>query len=306
MLCFWAELAAQPSDAERLLSRACDAYAASAAAAPDQDSPADAELLSHAADALIRRGELAAARGGGAEQAGALFRAALDGYAAAAAASDAACGDDLPGLLHNWGCGLHAAAGAAAAARAPLPGLPPAEELLSAAISKLSASSAMGAGDSAPLNALGDVLQAAAELAASSGAPHETSQALLQRALDEGFLPALRLRRDDADALAGVGECRLALSRAAAAAGDAPSASQHAAASADAYERALRTGDVSHLGSVAERCEVQYNFACACVLSRDPARRAVAVAALEQLAAAGATSEGEIRSDADLAALREP
>ena len=177
--------------------------------------------------------------------------------------------------------------------------------LLSSAVSKLSASSAMGAGDSAPLNALGDVLQAAAELAASSGAPHATSQALLQRALDEGFLPALRLRRDDADALAGVGECRLALSRAAAAACDAPSASQHAAASADAYERALRTGDASHLGSVTERCEVQYNFACACVLSRDVARRAVAVAALEQLAAAGATSEGEIRADADLAALRE-
>ncbi len=106
----------------------------------------------------------------------------------------------------------------------------------------------------------GDVLQDAAEAAASAGRGGEAAE-LLQRALDDGFLRALRLSRGNADAQVGVAETRLAQARAAAAAGDASSAAAAAAGAADAYAAAL--AQPAALGTVSERLDVQYNFACA-------------------------------------------
>jgi hypothetical protein len=54
----------------------------------------------------VALGEAALAAGQpGAGQAA--FEAALAAYQASCNHSDSAKGDDLPGLLHNWGVGLH-------------------------------------------------------------------------------------------------------------------------------------------------------------------------------------------------------
>ena len=101
----------------------------------------------------------------------------------------------------------------------------------------------------------------AAEHGIARGAAAADVDALLQRALDEGYLLALRFNRSGTDARLGLAEVRLTQARRAAAAGDAAHATEWAAASADAYAAAL--ANPGALGTLGERCEVQYNFACA-------------------------------------------
>ena len=107
----------------------------------------------------------------------------------------------------------------------------------------------------------GDVLHAAAECASDAGASPDDVAVMLQRALDQGYLLALRLSRGDTDAQLGVAEVRLALARLAAAAGDGASALALASQAADSYGCAL--GRPATMGTVSERMEAQYNFACA-------------------------------------------
>ena len=111
------------------------------------------------------------------------------------------------------------------------------------------------------LPSTGDVLHEAAEHGIARGAAAADVDALLQRALDEGYLLALRFNRGCTDARLGLAEVRLTQARRAAACGDVAHATEWATASADAYAAAL--ANPGALGTLAERCEVQYNFACA-------------------------------------------
>lgn len=183
-----------------------------------------------------------------------------------------------------------------------LPGLDAAAKAtaLQHAATQLRAAAQLSAsGDVAPLNALGDVLHDMADHSIAVGAPSHDVDVLLQRALDEGYLLALRVHRGDTDARVGLAEVRLAQARRAAAAGDTPRAVEWASASADAYAAALATPGA--LGTVSERCEVQYNFACS---AANCGRLAEARTAIQQLLECGATSMQEVAADADLAPLR--
>lgn len=331
---------AQPdacSDVDALLVRACSSYDAAAAAAPS-DAPADTELLCNWADALVRRAEGLAAVGNVAA-AEDVYQRALRTYEAACSGADVSFGDDvsvrvpccarlvsrcshtnaghhLQGMVYNWGCALSSYA-------THMPGLDAAAKataLLHAA-TQLKAASDLSAGDVAPLNALGacalvclissirvpyedlcrlgDVLHEMAEHGIAMGAPSQEVDALLQRALDEGYLLALRVHRGDTDARVGLAEVRLAQARRVAAGGDTAHALEWASASADAYAAALATPGA--LGSVGERCEVQYNFACA---AANCGRLDEARAAIQQLLECGSTSVAEVTADADLAPLR--
>ena len=167
------------------------------------------------------------------------------------------------------------------------------------------------------------MLHAHAELVAAAGGGEEAAL-LLTRALEEGYLRALRLSRGDTDAQCGVAEVKLALARRAGAVGDGATAARLAAESADAYAAALAKPQL--LGCVSDRAEVQYNFACAAAncgawgmcdrwhlcasltrcasLVRVAGRLEEATAALRQLVACGLTQEAEVLADADLAPLR--
>lgn len=196
------------------------------------------------------------------------------------------------GLLHNWGCGLQSRAEA----------LPPADAAaalaaLEAAAGKLRSASEFAPEDAAPLNALGDVLQAAAERCAAAGDAGR-ARALYEQAAEHGYMRALRFDRGNADAQVGVGEVSLALCRGAAAAGDAAGAAEHAARALGAYRAALQKP--AELGSVAERMEVAYNAACA---AAQAGAAEEALGLLRAVVAAGGATAQECCEDADLAPL---
>jgi hypothetical protein len=64
------------------------------------------QTLSNLGDALVQQGEAAIAVGN-AELGQHCFQSALSSYEASCSQTDSGQGDDLPGLLHNWGVGLH-------------------------------------------------------------------------------------------------------------------------------------------------------------------------------------------------------
>ena len=76
-------------------------------------------------------------------------------------------------------------------------------------------------------------------------------------------------------------------------------AQQHFAASADAFQHALQ--NPAALGGFEDRCNVRYNFSCACCLS---GRANAAVQTLQALLACGGTNLADVMADEDLVALR--
>lgn len=65
------------------------------------------QTWSNLADVLVQHADLCAERGGpGAAAAGPLYGQAREAYSRACELSSSENGDDLPGLLHNWGVAL--------------------------------------------------------------------------------------------------------------------------------------------------------------------------------------------------------
>ena len=251
-LAAWGDLLDDPREAAPVLERAerryetaanaelarldrVDAGPASSAARSATFMSASADALAalwNLADARVKRGECAG-RLGDAEAANALFDSAFRTYEAACGRADSAAGDDLGGLLHDWGCGLVAAAQTLAdAARAVKDTndarsaalCAAAHHALDAAEEKLRHASEFSAGDFAPLNASGEAAQCRAELmlrvprgGAREGDSHpapvhtlEAIDAALRRATDPsfgGFGAALRVDSKNNDANVGVAEC---------------------------------------------------------------------------------------------------
>eukprot|EP00891_Asterochloris_glomerata_P003858 jgi/Astpho2/3858/Aster-x0600 len=100
-LASWAELAA-PAEAAKLLASAVASY--SEALRQEED----AVTLNNLADAMVAAAE-AHSDLGQHEQAATLYQKAMQAYNRACSLSSSENGDDLPGLLHNWGSGLHSA-----------------------------------------------------------------------------------------------------------------------------------------------------------------------------------------------------
>ena len=90
----------------RLLQQAAESYRAAL------QREEDALTWSNLADALVQLAALLCESGQG-QQGGPLFGEAMSAYQRACGLSDAADGDDVPGLLLNWSRGLLAMAQAA-------------------------------------------------------------------------------------------------------------------------------------------------------------------------------------------------
>ncbi|GIL83568.1 hypothetical protein Vretimale_10376 [Volvox reticuliferus] len=266
------------------------------------------------------------------------FMAGMSSYEAACSMCDSSQGDDLPGLLCNWGSALRSLAGCL---QDPAARLGPLEQ----AASRLDHAASFDRGDPAPLCSLGDVLVAAGEAAeaiasassnaaaaASAGvlpAPEGETEATaaaarhwygiaasqLQAALTRGYDAALTLRRDEPEALVGCGEAHLALSRlarrdpaaAAAAGGDGGGgdgdakdvAIRHATAAVAALQAAVARPE--RLGGWRQRCDVRYNLACALALV---GRAQEAHQLLVALLGCSAVRPSELAHDADLEPVR--
>jgi SWI/SNF-related matrix-associated actin-dependent regulator 1 of chromatin subfamily A len=285
-LAAWAEAlpAAEAARADALLADAEAAYAAALAA--EEDAAAAGNL----GDTLAQRGALHA-EAGRSDEARALFARAHAAHGRACELSSSEAGDDLPGLLANWGTALAAAAAAA-------PDVPSALALLDEAAARLARAAEFERGDPAPLASLGDTLVARAERLREAGAPPADVAAALEQALSHYTL-ALHLRRADGDALLGAAEARAAAARLLDSRGGDGEAAQAAwAAACDAYARALAAPEA--LGGFAARSAARYNHVCC--LAR-AGRRSEAAALLSALVAAGGASAAEAAADADLNGL---
>ncbi|GAX86110.1 hypothetical protein CEUSTIGMA_g13522.t1 [Chlamydomonas eustigma] len=162
----------------------------------DEEGEQDADTWCNLADCLMSYAQLLTDRKASLPQerqgeAAALCQAALQAYEQACAVSDSSHGDDLPGLLCNWGSGLIAAA---------LMTEPPRIELLHQAISQLQHSASFSRADTAPLNRLGDAWVHLAELA-EAAMVHEEAKLMFTKALEEGYGRALAINRMDPEAL---------------------------------------------------------------------------------------------------------
>jgi len=357
-LAAWGDLLDDPHEAAPVLERAerryetaanaelarldrVDAGPASSAARSATFMSASADALTalwNLADARVKRGECAG-RLGDAEAANALFDSAFRTYEAACGRADSAAGDDLGGLLHDWGCGLVAAAQTLAdAARAVKDTndarsaalCAAAHHALDAAEEKLRHASEFSAGDFAPLNASGEAAQCRAELmlrvprggaregdptASLHPAPVHTLEAIdaaLRRATDPsggGFGAALRVDSKNNDANVGVAECAAERGRAVVLVlGDAAKAAPHFR---DAWmkfravlEEAARGGEGNgggkDPGAVADRLGVAYNAACAAHLAGEPD---AAGGLLANVLACGGCTPAGIQADEDLRGL---
>jgi tetratricopeptide (TPR) repeat protein len=211
----------------------------------------------------------------------------MEAYGRACGLSSSEHGDDLPGLLCNWGAGL-----LAAAARAQDPGA--AIALLEEAAQRLRESIAFDRGDVAPHNALGDALAALAEHAARRGDAAGAAAALRQ-ALDAGYSAALRINSGNAEALVGTAEVQAQMAKLA---GAGAGAGGHWAAAVAAYEAALARPEA--LGSLSQRSDARYNYACSLA---GCGRVAEAASVVRALVAAGTVAAADALADADLAAV---
>eukprot|EP00878_Enallax_costatus_P032407 GHUV01035613.1.p1 GENE.GHUV01035613.1~~GHUV01035613.1.p1 ORF type:complete len:300 (+),score=126.70 GHUV01035613.1:130-1029(+) len=273
------------------------------------------QTLSNLGDVLVSQGE-ALLESGQSAAGQAAFQSAVEAYQSSCSLSDSSAGDDLPGLLHNWGVGLHTIS-----KHAQDIGLQ--QSLLQQAAEKLRASIQFSRADPAPHNALGDVLMDAAELAviacnssnstsAAGGsssvfggsiplAAEVTDQAagLMKQAVDDGYMAALTINRTNADALVGLAEASTAMAKLANRQGDPVAASQHIHTALGHYTSALARPHL--LGDATERADVRYNAACTAVLA---GRVDLAEQLLKMVTAAGKLQAQELAADDDLAALR--
>eukprot|EP00775_Hariotina_reticulata_P010991 gene10991-11145_t len=273
----WAEVTQEPRQCLQLLQQAVQLYQA----ALQQEE--DALTLSNLGDALVALGE-AALNAGDAAAGQDAFQAAVQAYESSCSLTDSSAGDDLPGLLHNWGVGLHTISKHAQ-------GLQLKQSLLQQAVEKLKASMQFGRADPDPANALGDVVMDAAEVAAG----------LVQQAANDGYMAALTISRTNADALVGLAEASVAMYRLAHGQGDDQAAAAHIQAAVSYYKSALQRPHL--LGDHSDRCDVRYNAACAAALA-GPCHHALVQQLLAFLAESGRFQAAEAAADEDLSCVR--
>jgi tetratricopeptide (TPR) repeat protein len=254
----------------------------------------DAITYSNLGDILIQHGELMC-KAGGISDGFDKFNKARAAYAKACELSSTDQGDDLPGLLLNWGAGVLTAAEHAETVEEALP-------LLDEAITRLRESISFDRGDPMPHNALGEALVAKAEWLSKSETPAFNLSAALdavKEAMEEGYNGALRINANQSDAIVGIAEAQTQQAKIAQAAGNAEMAAASWTAAIAAYMKALATPEA--LGNLSERCNIRYNFACCLVKC---GRLPEAVHLLSQLMAAGVVSKADVAQDPDLEPIR--
>ena len=299
-LATWAEMT-PPAEAQRLPERAVELYRtalgrATAAAAGEGEGDAaegDMEILMNLGDAWLKLAEIFCDTGR-AELGERAYRESLDVYLHGSGWADARRGDDLSGLVYNWGCCLlsfgQRSADAATAGAA-----------LEEAVAKFSAALDLGAaGQTGPLLGLGEALVAQAERCVDADPARALE--LARAAHDRGFAAALAVDRYSGDGGVGSAEVHALLGQILARLGREPEARRAFAASAATYRAVLEEPKVQgDLGSFREKCDLVYNYG---VAAAQCGQAADAAAALRQALQAGGTSAAEMQSDPDLAGVR--
>lgn len=304
--CTFAEVSSNVDHRREAARSACDAYATALRLEEDALTHSNlgdalvslAELICDSSD--VSTGTPSCLTDAGCLTPDQLYNEANTHYEAACALSSSEEGDDLPGLLHNWGVGL-----LSGATHLPL-GHSTACEVLTKAQQRFEASAAFTRGDPASLCGIGDTYMAKAEMVA----PPVEKQTAVQAALDQGYELALHINSTNTDALLGKAEAHMLLHNVKAeelrgADSSSPDVSNHAAIAATAYHHAIsqnRTGKPSPLGLFAARCDTRYNFACAAVHCD---RQTEAAQVLQDLLQLRHVTMEDLTADRDLAHVQQ-
>lgn len=289
----WAELL-PPASGSSLFEQADLRYTAALSASPD-----DIELLTNLADCKVKRAEVEMLVESSLPQFQAwikmkeLYTSAMEAYGRACSLADANVGDDLAGLLQNWGASL-----SSLAEHTPDP-----QEALVAheqAMEKLRMAAKFRPTDVTILIAIGEACCTRAEqLAPTQGLE------LLATAVEEGFRVALKIDAACLDALLGKAEAHLAAGKIAGAMGMELVAQSHFIESVSSYLSALQIlkADARNECKLKfeEQCNVLYNLACVAGLC---SKESVAAEALTLLALVGGLSPSDLAGDSDLECLR--
>jgi tetratricopeptide (TPR) repeat protein len=244
------------------------------------------QTWSNLGDVLVQKAEALSTTGQTSTAAANLFASAAQAYAYACSLSSSEDGDDLPGLLLNWGAGLITAA-------EYLPDQAP--TLLHEAAQRLRESISFNRGDIAPFNALGEVYVSLAERQLKAGEFNAAIQSA-SLALSDGYRGALQINANTIDAFVGSAEAEAVAAKAYIAGGDMTQAAVHWDKAVEYYTKALP----SLTGWIKERSDVKYNVACCLV---GCGKKGDGMGVLRELVDMGTVSLEEIRGDPDLAAI---
>ena len=307
----WAELTSRLEERLQLLDRAKQEYIAclesqaeaSGSQANGPTPETDVDLLMNLGEALLHRAEClhdmrldrgADPRNVDEGDVDAAYDWAFKMYDEACSNADSRRGDDLSGLLFNWGICL-LSAGQRAGSREK------AGEFFAQAQAKFEGATQFSAGSYEPVLGLGDTLMAQADLWAAAG-DHTRAWTCTQDALKRGFEATLGIDRYNVDATIGVAEAHSALGKIALVPGANPGAAQeHFSQSMQAYQAVLEEPKLRRaIGGFREVADVQYNCACA---AAQAGHMTAAQQLLAPLFAYKLADRADALQDADLLAL---
>ncbi|KAH6556239.1 hypothetical protein KP509_1Z194800 [Ceratopteris richardii] len=222
-----------------------------------------------------------------------LFGSAMAAYGHAYSLADASVGDDVAGLLQNWGAGLSSLA---------VHTLDPEEALLAheQAMEKLRNAAKLRPTDSSIFIAIGEACCAHVDRVQVA-----VSLKLLATAIEEGFGTALRIDSACLDSVLGRAEAHLAAGRINASAGMDFDAQNHHNLSLNYYLNALQILKADTRNGCKlkfeEQCNVLYNIACVAALCN---KESIAAEALTLLVQVGGLSPSDLADDSDFQNLR--
>lgn len=301
-LCDWADICSElPSSrgggaaaAENLYMQADLRYSTALS-----DTPDDVELLTNFGDCKIKRAELAVRTSCGisAESeswviAKDFYTKAMVAYGRACGLSDARMGDDLAGLLQNWGAGLLSLA-------ARTTDSVEAAVTFELALEKLRTAAKFHPTDVSIFLAIGEACCTRAEQLGKMQALES-----ILHGIDDGFSTALKINATCLDAIIGKGEAHMALGKLAASLGKHSLSQEHFILSLNTYMKALEVlkSDVTNESKLKfeEQSDVLFNLSCvAAICDQD----IVCADALTLLIQIDGISPSELYEDSDLQSL---
>ncbi|GMH34084.1 hypothetical protein BSKO_01918 [Bryopsis sp. KO-2023] len=279
-LASWAELC-EPREACRHLQEAAMHYRTVL-----QLDSEDTEVWQNLSDVLVQLGESLCEtdRQSEGEE---CFREAFESYTQSCGLCDSRKGDDLPGLLENWGLGLVTASRC-------IEDVYQREEYANDAIKRLKDAATFHRGRPDPFCGLGDAYTARSLLE-----PLERSLETLSLAVEEGYGEALKLDRSCAEAVLGNAEVHMMMGKRLRELGDEEGAVYRFTKCADVYGHALCSPQA--LGGFKERSTVQYNYGCACILA---GRLRIAEAVFRRLIHKHGCTGKDLMSDSDFESVK--
>ncbi|XP_057856123.2 uncharacterized protein LOC131065578 isoform X1 [Cryptomeria japonica] len=308
-LCGWGDLVCDiPNDKGGGITLAASLYAEadnmySGALTLD---PEDVELLTNFGDCCIKRAELAYVLLNSTTMevnqswtsATQFYEQAFRAYAHACSRADVKVGDDLAGLLQNWGAGLLSFAEHTVDIAVAAKAFKDAEEKMknAANFSRL---------DISIYIALGELFSVQADRFSQDTDYQPQVLNLLEKASNEGYGIALEIDATNLDALIGLGEVCSASRKHFLQLGDTQKAEEHSVKSLHWYLRALNLLEASvnkYELNFEEQYDLMYNMACAAEIC---GKEGAASQTFKHLLQVEAISPAEIAENPELQSLRD-